>query len=121
MNHSLHPSLSIRIFSDRKCFGPGIATLLHRVEEHRSLRAAAQSMEMAYSKAWSILHNAEEGLGVKLLLSRTGGKSGGGAELTEEARLLLTAYESYCEALRAVSEELFAEKFAFYGELPKKA
>lgn len=36
----------------------------------------ARPMEMAYSKAWTITKGAEEGLGVKLLLSTTGGKGG---------------------------------------------
>ena len=57
MNKELHLKLTVRLYSDddRRCFGPGIATLLERVREHRSLRAAAASMEMAYSKAWRII------------------------------------------------------------------
>ena len=47
----------------QRFFGPGVAELLERVREHRSLRAAAASMEMAYSKAWRIIHEAEEGFG----------------------------------------------------------
>ena len=42
----------------QRFFGPGVAELLERVREHRSLRAAAASMEMAYSKAWRIIHEA---------------------------------------------------------------
>ena len=59
MKNDLHAVLSVRLFTDQKCFGPGIAELLHRVDEHHSLRAAAQSMELAYSKAWTIMKNAE--------------------------------------------------------------
>ena len=94
MENDLHLVLSVRLFTDRKCFGPGVAQLLHAVEEHHSLRAAAQSMEMAYSKAWTIMKNAERGLGVKLLSSSTGGKHGGGAALTEEGRTTLEALRS---------------------------
>ena len=77
---------SIRLFTDdnQRCFGPGIATLLERVREHRSLRAAASSMEMAYSKAWRIIRTAEEVFGCKMLRSTTGGRHGGGAVLTPE-------------------------------------
>ena len=116
MENDLHLVLSVRLFTDRKCFGPGVAQLLHAVEEHHSLRAAAQSMEMAYSKAWTIMKNAERGLGVKLLSSSTGGKHGGGAALTEEGRRILTAYDSYCRKLRTYGQELLAEEFSFYGE-----
>lgn len=116
MSESIHAKLSVRIFTDRKCFGPGVAELLHRVDELHSLRAAAQSMEMAYSKAWTVIHNAEEGLGFKLLRSSTGGKNGGGAVLTEEARQLLSAYDGYCGKLREYADRLLAEEFAFYGD-----
>ncbi len=116
MKKELRAVLSVRLFTDRKSFGPGVAELLRRVDERHSLRAAAQSMEMAYSKAWSITKNAEEGLGVKLLASTTGGKGGGGATLTEEARQILAAYDRYCKKLRAYGDKLLAEEFAFYGE-----
>jgi len=116
MKNELRAVLSVRLFTDQKCFGPGIAELLHRVDEHHSLRAAAKSMELAYSKAWTIMKNAEAGLGVKLISSSTGGKNGGGAVLTEEGRRMLAAYDSYCQKLRACGEELLAEEFSFYGE-----
>ncbi|MEG1593144.1 MAG: ModE family transcriptional regulator, partial [Oscillibacter sp.] len=62
MKENLHLKLTVRLYTDdhERCFGPGIATLLSRVREHHSLRAAAASMEMAYSKAWRILRTAEE-------------------------------------------------------------
>ncbi len=116
MNEQIRAKITVRIFTDRKCFGPGVAELLHRVDELHSLRAAAQSMEMAYSKAWTVIRSAEEGLGFKLLRSSTGGKGGGGAKVTEEGRRMLDAYEDYCEKLRRCGDELFAETFAFYGK-----
>ncbi len=118
METALHPVLSIRIFGEEKCFGPGIAELLRRVDEHRSLRGAAKSMDMAYSKAWTITKNAENGLGFPLLISRTGGKRGGGAALTDEARRMLAAYDSYCRRLRAYGDEIFAEEFSFLEHKP---
>ena len=119
MEKEIHASLSVRIFTDRKCFGPGVAQLLRRVDELHSLRAAALSMAMAYSKAWTVIHNAEIGLGFKLLSSVTGGKNGGGAVLTNEARRMIAAYEEYCEKLHEYGDTLFAETFAFYPDLVK--
>lgn len=107
----LHPVLSIRLFADEKCFGPGIAQLLRHVEQLHSLRAAAQAMGMAYSKAWTILKNAQNALGFPLLHSTTGGKHGGGASLTPEAQALLAAYEDYCQRLNCNASELFDEIF----------
>ena len=119
MEKEIHASLSVRIFTDRKCFGPGVAQLLRRVDELHSLRAAALSMAMAYSKAWTVIHNAEIGLGFKLLSSVTGGKNGGGAVLTDEARRMIAAYEDYCRKRHEDGDTLFAETCAFYPDLVK--
>ena len=113
METELHPVLTVRLFTDQKCFGPGVAELLRRVEETQSLRAAAAAMEMAYSKAWRIVRTAEDCLGFRLLATATGGKNGGGATLTPQAERLLGAYEAYCADLKAQAEALFTEKFAF--------
>lgn len=120
MKKELHANLSVRIFTDQKCFGPGVAQLLRYVDELHSLRAAALAMSMAYSKAWTVIHNAEAGLGFKLLSSVTGGKNGGGAMLTDEARQMISAYEEYCAKLHAFGDKLFEETFAFYNGIPKQ-
>ena len=113
MKENLKLKLTVRLYSDddERCFGPGIATLLHRVAEHRSLRAAAAAMGMAYSKAWTILKASETQLGFKLLHSTTGGKHGGGANLTPEADALLRAYSTYCSRLKTLARDLFEEEF----------
>lgn len=107
----LHPVVRIQLYGDEKCFGPGIAQLLELVEERRSLRAAAQTMGMAYSKAWTVVRRCEDALGYPLLVTATGGRNGGGAELTEEARRLLHGYRAYCRALGEAAEQLFGEYF----------
>lgn len=107
----LHYNLSCRLFTDAKCFGPGVAQLLHCVERLHSLRAAALEMEMAYSKAWTIIRNAENALNFKLLDSTIGGKNGGGATLTPEGTALLAAYDRFCQELREYGDALFTERF----------
>ena len=111
MSTELHPVLSIRLFKNDKCFGSGVAQLLRQVEEHDSLRGAACSMSMAYSKAWTVMRKCEEELGFPLLIYSTGGRHGGGATLTEEAQKLLAAYEQYSQRLRETADQLFAEHF----------
>lgn len=105
-------NLSCRLFTDAKCFGPGVAQLLHAVQELHSLRAAALSMDMAYSKAWTIIKNSEKALCFSLLDSTTGGKGGGGAALTPEGARLLRAYDKFCSRLHDAADELFQEEFA---------
>ena len=92
-------------------FGPGVAALLEEVREKRSLRAAAASMGMAYSKAWRIVRSAEEALGCKLLASTIGGRNGGGAVLTTEAERLLSAYRALRDEVDAYAQERYAARF----------
>ena len=119
MRNDLHANLTVRIFTDRKCFGPGVAELLRRVRELKSLRAAAASMGMAYSKAWTIVKQAERELGFPLLVSVTGGRHGGGAELSPKAERLLAAYGDYCARMRAFAAEEFGRAFAEFTEEPQ--
>lgn len=109
MEHDLQLKLSVRLCGaeGERIFGPGVATLLHRVEERRSLRAAASSMDMAYSKAWRIIRTAEEGLGISLLDSTVGGHNGGGATLTTAGRRLLSAYDDLCLRLDSCGQDAF--------------
>lgn len=108
MDQKYRPVLSLRLFcGEDKCFGPGVAELLRRVQQEHSLRAAAISMGMAYSKAWTVIKNSEAALGFKLLVSTTGGKNGGGATLSPEAERLLAAYEEYRNHLRQYAQEQF--------------
>ena len=111
MDNHFRPILTVRIFSDGKCFGPGVAELLRRVEREKSLRAAAISMAMAYSKAWTIIKTAEAKLGFKLLVSTTGGKNGGGATLSPEAVKLLAAYDEYYASVCHFADSEFCRIF----------
>ena len=112
MEKKFRPVLTVRIFGEEKCFGPGVAELLRRVEQEKSLRAAAISMAMAYSKAWTVIRSSEAELGFKLLISTTGGKNGGGASLSPEAKRLLAAYDGYCTRLRSYAAEEFKRSFS---------
>ena len=103
--------VSPRIMGEEKFFGPGIATLLHRVEEYHSIRQATLSMGMAYSKAWAIIRRAERELGFPLLSTTTGGSQGGGASLTEQGRAFLEQYERFCDLVNAHAKEDFETVF----------
>lgn len=88
-------------------FGHGVANLLHGVEEYHSLRVSAKQMRMAYSKAWRIIKEAEEGLGIQLL-SRMGKK---GSEITGEGALFLKAYEEIERETKKVAQRIFRKYY----------
>ena len=111
--NDLRLTVTLRLLDDegQRRFGPGVAALLSEVREKRSLRAAAASMGMAYSKAWRIVRDAKEALNCKLLRSTIGGRHGGGAALTEEAEALLTAYQLLRDEVSAFAQERYQEHF----------
>ncbi|SDK16997.1 winged helix-turn-helix domain-containing protein [Natronincola ferrireducens] len=79
--------------NNNKVFGEGPLKLLKKIEELGSLRQAAISMEMSYSKAWKIIKNIEEELQIPILERHIGGKKGGGSTITKEARDFIHKYE----------------------------
>ena len=94
-----------------KFFGEGPARLMHGIEETGSLRGAAVSMGMAYTKALKLIGNAEKALGFKLTERATGGKDGGGSRITPEGKEWLTRYETYRDACKAANAKLYLEFF----------
>lgn len=97
--------------NNEKFFGEGPCRLLKAVERTGSLRAAAMSMDMAYSKALRLMKNAETALGFALITRSTGGKDGGGSILTEAGRNWLVKYEAYRDACREANAGLYREFF----------
>ena len=98
--------------NDNKFFGEGPAKLLRAIEEHGSLRTAALSMNMAYSKATRLIKNAETALGFTLTIRTTGGKTGGGSQLTPEGKEWLLRYENYRNACIQDNQQLYLEFFS---------
>jgi len=109
------PQLSIRIdFDQEGRLGPGKVTLLERIAKEGSISAAGRSMNMSYKRAWELVSDINESFSEPLVSAQTGGKSGGGAVLTERGvelirhyraieRKALTATAPHLKALQAIS------------------
>ena len=111
--------VGVRIFcGGERSFGPGVAELLERVDALQSLRQATAQMHMSYSKAWHIIDNAERTFGFPLLETRIGGRAGGGAVLTDDARRVLAGYRTLESEVGAFARERGAELFAELREEP---
>ena len=105
-------TLNIKLKNGRKAFfGPGPARLLEYVEKGNSLNQAAAQLGMAYSKAWRIIHEAEEALGYALLERKRGGKDGGGSALTANAQKLMQSYGQFQQQMYEHGNQLFEEYF----------
>ena len=109
----MKPVTKIQLFDENgeKFFGEGPCRLLEQVEQTGSLRCAAASMEMAYSKALKLVKQAEEALGFPLTQRSVGGRDGGGSTLTPEGREFLHKYEAYRDACVQANRELYANYF----------
>ena len=93
-------------------FGEGPYRLLQAIQSHNSLRAAAQSMGMAYTKAYYMIRNTEERLGFPLIHRSTGGKGGGGSTLTPQAAALLERYAAFRAGCDEAAWALYRQHFA---------
>lgn len=106
----------VRVFMEEPDFGKGVAQLLSLTREKGSLSAAYKSMGMAASKAWKILNRAEADLGVKLVERKSGGKQGGGSQLTPEGEDILNRYENFQKEVAEAVKRSFIKNFGNSGE-----
>ncbi len=96
-------------------FAEGRKMLLEAVDRRGSLNAAAQELGMSYRAAWGKIKATEKALGTKLLAVTTGGKGGGGAVLTPEAKELITKYRKFLGRVETFVGKEFQRIFR-YGE-----
>lgn len=75
--------------------GPGKLQLLQKIDELGSISAAGRSMKMSYRQAWALIDQLNHAFKEPVVHSQTGGKSGGGAHLTDFGKLLVT----HCNAM----------------------
>ena len=107
----LHCKVTVRILTDKKAFGPGVAELLAGVRRHGSLLGAARQMGMSYSKAWTIIKEAEKIWGFPLTNRHAGGREGGHSRLTPQAELVLARYEKLVQEITVLADERFTDYF----------
>lgn len=92
-------------------FGRGRSFLLEAIDRYGSINHAAKEINISYRKAWGYIKAMEERLGFKLIERQTGGKNGGGAALTDNAREFLRKYDAMEQGIREIVDERFRENF----------
>ncbi len=87
------PTLSVRIDLDTGArIGPGKIALLKAVGETGSISAAGRTLDMSYRRAWKLIEELNASFKEPLVTSQTGGKSGGGAQLTTLGKSVIAHY-----------------------------
>jgi molybdate transport repressor ModE-like protein len=102
-----HPAFKFWLETeDGYVFGPGVYSLLGKIEERGSLKEAAEVLGMSYRFAWGLIRKAEERLGEPLIKAHKGGKDGGGgAEVTPLGRHYIEEFEALRGRIEALSSE----------------
>lgn len=99
-------------------FGMGRVMLLDKIEEHGSLRKAAEAMGMSYRAAWGKLRATEDILGVVLVESA--GTRRGGCHLTPEGKRIRDKFRAWFAAVEKTAvdqaQHIFAEKVQSFEE-----
>ena len=108
--------VKVSLAVNRSFFGPGVVTLLTQIDRLGSVREASVKTGMSYSKAWKLIHTAEEETGWKIVERMSGGKNGGEAYITERGHMLLNKYELYRERVEAAAQDIYKDIF-LDGEL----
>ncbi|MGC3980960.1 MAG: winged helix-turn-helix domain-containing protein [Steroidobacteraceae bacterium] len=87
------PKIRLRVDFNAQCaIGPGKIQLLEAIERTGSLSQAAREMEMSYRRGWLLLDSMNNGFDQPVVSTQTGGKDGGGAELTAFGKQLVAAF-----------------------------
>jgi len=92
-------------------FGRGRRFLLESIDTHGSINQAARKVDISYRKAWSHIKAMEDRLGLKLVARTVGGRNGGGAVITADARMFLKQFEALESGVREIVDERFKALF----------
>lgn len=97
-------------------FGRGRRFLLQGIAKYGSINKAAKDINVSYRKALSYIQAMEERLGIKLVERKVGGRNGGGATLTGEAKEFLRKYEMLEDGINEMLDKRFLEVFGDKGK-----
>lgn len=86
----------------KRFFGPGPVELLELITDTGSINQAAKQMEMSYKKAWKIISSLNTEARQPFVVTQTGGNSGGGSIITDEAKAIILWYTALRERFFAL-------------------
>ena len=78
-----------------------MVTLLREIESLGSVREASEKTGISYSKAWSMIRDAEKESGQTLVERQPGGMFGGAANVSKAGKEMLEKYEQLEQAVES--------------------
>jgi len=92
---SRYPGLTLRVLAKGgPAIGPGKARLIAHIEATGSISGAAREMGMSYRRAWQLVEALNSSFASPVVITATGGKRGGGAEVTAFGRELVARFHA---------------------------
>lgn len=89
--------------------GPGKAALIDAIDRTGSISAAARDMGMSYRRAWDLVETMNQCFVKPLVETATGGRGGGGAQVTDFGREVVRRYRVMeSKAARSVTADMAA-------------
>ncbi len=108
----MKPHLNLWIeLNDEVVLSDWRVSLLEAIAETGSISSAAAKMDVPYHRAWDKIHEMEEGLGVKLVETQTGGSGGGGAQLTPHGQRYIEQFRQFQAGFKEQVEQRFRQTF----------
>lgn len=92
-------------------FSKGRVELFRAIERLGSINRAARDLGVSYRKAWGHIKAMERRLGAPLVMTQVGGREGGGARLTRQAKGILRRYESLEKGVEGMLNTRFKKIF----------
>ncbi len=85
--------------------GPGKMQLLAAIAAAGSISGGAREMRMSYRRAWLLVETMNSCFQTPLVETATGGRAGGGAQLTAEGRKVLEGYQAMLRDVDQVAQQ----------------
>jgi molybdate transport system regulatory protein len=82
-------------FGPQLAVGPGKIALLESIRRSGSLSQAARELKMSYRRAWLLLDSLNGAFAQPVVLTNTGGRRGGGSQLTDLGEELIRTYRAF--------------------------
>lgn len=109
-------NLKVKIYLENekdKFMGIGVLWLLQKIEQKKSLRAAAAELGISYTKAFNMIKNLEQALDCQILERHRGGQNRDGSILTPFALEFIKLYDDFqnqCKDLLKKPFDKFSQK-----------
>ncbi|PHQ65829.1 MAG: molybdenum-dependent transcriptional regulator [Sulfurimonas sp.] len=90
----------------KNLLGNGRVELLEKIDEFGSISKASKAMKMSYKAAWDMV-DAMNNLSDKPLVEKvTGGKNGGGTQITKDGKSLINTFKKFKEFYNTLLNEV---------------